>query len=99
MKLAVPMMAAWYLHERPLPPSFGAVFVIALMVFTPALLIAMQPDLGTAVLVACAGSIVLLLAGLKLRYLVATGALLLAAVPLLWHFMLDYQRRRVLTFP
>ncbi len=98
MKLAVPMMAAWYLHERPLPPSFGAVFVIALMVFTPALLIAMQPDLGTAVLVACAGSIVLLLAGLKLRYLVATGALLLAAVPLLWHFMLDYQRRRVLTF-
>jgi rod shape determining protein RodA len=98
MKLAVPMLAAWHLHERALPPAFHHVVLIVMMVMAPALLIGMQPDLGTAVLVACAGMLVLLLGGLRVRYIIAATALVLAALPLLWHFMLDYQRRRVLTF-
>ena len=52
MKLAVPMMCAWYLHERPLPPSFRDVLVLLVIVAVPAALIAKQPDLGTALLVA-----------------------------------------------
>ncbi|TVQ49353.1 MAG: rod shape-determining protein RodA [Gammaproteobacteria bacterium] len=98
LKLAVPLMVAWYLHERALPPAFHHVLVILLAALAPAVLIAAQPDLGTAVLVASSGIFALLLAGLRLRYLFAAGVLALAALPVLWHFMLDYQRRRVLTF-
>lgn len=98
LKIGVPLVVAWYLHDRALPPAFHHVLIIVLAAFAPAALIAIQPDLGTAVLVACAGMFTLLLAGLKLRYLLAAGALGLAALPVLWHFMLDYQRRRILTF-
>jgi rod shape determining protein RodA len=99
MKLAVPMMIAWYLAEQPLPPKPGRLLVAAVLIAVPAVLIARQPDLGTALLIAASGFFVLYLAGLSLR-LMAAGAL--AAIPagwVLWTFgMHDYQRRRVLTF-
>jgi rod shape determining protein RodA len=98
MKLAVPMMCAWYLHERPLPPSLRDVLVLLVIVAVPAALIAKQPDLGTALLVASAGILVLFLAGMSSIVIVAGIALLGAAVPVAWHFMHDYQRQRVLTF-
>ena len=59
MKLAVPMMCAWYLHQRPLPPSLWNVVAVLLMIIVPVLLIAEQPDLGTALLVAAAGILVI----------------------------------------
>ena len=99
MKIAVPMMIAWYLAEQPLPPRPGRLLAAVLMIAVPAVLIARQPDLGTALLIAASGFFVLYLAGLSLR-LMAAGAL--AAIPagwVLWTFgMHDYQRRRVLTF-
>jgi rod shape determining protein RodA len=98
MKLAVPMMAAWYLHDRPLPPRFSELLVLLALVATPAFLIAQQPDLGTALLVASSGVLVVLLGGLRLRLIVLLSALGAALAPVLWHFMHDYQRRRVLTF-
>jgi rod shape determining protein RodA len=98
MKLAVPMAVAWYLHDRPLPPRFAHVVLVSAIVLAPAALTLIQPDLGTAILITCAGFLVLLLAGLTLRYLFAAAALALAALPVLWHFMLEYQRQRVLTF-
>ncbi len=98
MKLAVPMMCAWYLHQRPLPPSFRDVSIVILIVLLPVLLIAEQPDLGTALLVAAAGMIVLVMGGLSPAYLLGSAAVLGAAVPLVWRFLLhDYQRQRVLT--
>lgn len=97
MKLAVPMMAAWYLHDRPLPPRLVELVVVLALVVTPALLIARQPDLGTALLVGSAGLLVVLLGGLRLRLIVLLGAATAALAPVLWHFMHDYQRRRVLT--
>lgn len=97
MKLAVPMMAAWYLHDRPLPPRLAELLVVLALVVTPALLIAQQPDLGTALLVGSAGLLVVLLGGLRLRLMVLLGAAAAALAPVLWHFMHDYQRRRVLT--
>ncbi len=97
MKLAVPMLCAWYLHQRPLPPSLWNVGVVLVIILVPAMLIAEQPDLGTALLVAAAGLLVLVLGGLPWFYLagglVATGA----TVPLIWMLMHDYQRQRVLT--
>ena len=97
MKLAVPMMCAWYLHQRPLPPSFRDVCAVVLIVTVPVALIAEQPDLGTALLVMAAGLIVLVMSGLSPLYLAGGVALLGAAVPVAWHFLHDYQRQRVLT--
>ena len=98
MKLGVPMMCAWYLHDRPLPPSLRDVLVLLAIIAVPAALIAKQPDLGTALLVAAAGLLVIFLAGLSAVVITAGLAALGAAVPVAWHFMHDYQRQRVLMF-
>ena len=97
MKLAVPMMAAWYLHDRSIPPRPGQLLIVAVIIIVPTLLIARQPDLGTALLIAAAGFIVIVLAGLSIRLMVALGLLAIPGAFLLWTFMQDYQRQRVLT--
>jgi rod shape determining protein RodA len=97
MKLAVPMMCAWYLHQRPLPPSLWNVVALLLMIMMPVVLIAWQPDLGTALLVATAGLLVVVLGGLPWYYMLGGVALAGAAVPLVWSVLHDYQRQRVLT--
>ncbi len=98
MKLAVPMAVAWYLASRVLPPRFKYIVVALAIIFIPALLVAKQPDLGTAILIAAAGSFVLLLAGLSWRYLTAAVAVFGAAAYPLWQYVLhDYQRKRILT--
>ncbi len=98
MKLAVPMMVAWYLSDHPLPPNLRRLAIALLVILIPTLLIAKQPDLGTALLVASAGIFVLLFAGISWRLIFASTAILAAGAPVLWHFMHDYQRQRVLTF-
>ncbi len=98
MKLAMPMMVAWYLSDHPLPPSAKRLAVAGLIILVPTLLIAKQPDLGTALLVASAGLFVLLFAGIPWRLVTGFAALAAAGAPVLWYFMHDYQRQRVLTF-
>jgi rod shape determining protein RodA len=99
MKLAVPLACAWYLHERPLPPSFTSLAIVGVAIGLPTLLIAEQPDLGTALLVAAAGGMVILLAGLQLRYILSVVGLLIPVAYGAWAFLLhDYQRQRILTF-
>ena len=97
MKLAVPLMAASFLADRPLPPTAKTVASVLALIAAPALLIGLQPDLGTAILVAAAGFAVLLLSGLFWRWVLLAGLLGLAALPGLWMVMRDYQRQRVLT--
>lgn len=98
MKIAVPVMVAWYLSERSLPPTKRQLAVAILIIAIPVLMIVKQPDLGTSLLIAGSGVFVLLLAGMRWRYFF--GAILLAAAcaPLIWYNMHDYQRSRVLTF-
>lgn len=98
MKLAVPMMVAWFLHDRSLPPTMGQLFVVMLIVSVPALLIARQPDLGTALLVVAAGGLTILLAGISMRLIAGLSIAGLVASPIVWMFMLDYQRARVMMF-
>lgn len=98
MRLAVPMMVAWYLHPRVLPPTWRAVGVILGTLLIPTLLIARQPDLGTALLVAASGVFTLYLAGLRWRILFGFTGMAAAAAPLLWLVMKEYQRDRVRTF-
>lgn len=98
MKLAVPMMVAWFLHDRTLPPSLPQLFVVVLIVAVPAALIVEQPDLGTGLLIVAAGGLTILLAGISLRLIAGLSIAALVASPIAWFFMLDYQRARVLTF-
>jgi len=97
MKLAVPMMAAWYLHDRRLPPRAGQLLLLALMIVVPTLLIARQPDLGTSLLIAASGFIVIVLAGLPIRLMIALAVLSVPGALVLWNFMQEYQKQRVLT--
>jgi rod shape determining protein RodA len=98
MKLAVPLLVATYLAARPLPPSALRLFVGLIMVIVPSLLIAKQPDLGTSLLIASSGLIVLFLSGIRWRIILAFITLCASALPVLWYVMHDYQRQRVLTF-
>ena len=99
MKLAVPMMLAWYLADAPLPPSRGRLFVSAIALLVPTLLVAKQPDLGTSLLITCSGIFVLYLAGLSWRFIGSSLLLFAASTPIAWNYLLhDYQQQRVLTF-
>lgn len=98
MKLIVPMMIAWYLAERALPPASKPTLATAILILIPTLLIAKQPDLGTSLLIASSGFIALFLSGLKWRVI---GSLIILSIPAaggLWFLMREYQRQRVLTF-
>lgn len=98
MKIALPMMLAWYLNDKPLPPSYKHIIYSGIIILVPVILIAKQPDLGTAILIAASGACVLLFAGMSWRLIGALFTLAIASMPLLWHFMHSYQRQRVLTF-
>jgi len=98
LKLAVPMAVAWLLAARPLPPGLLRVIGAAVLTLVPVLLIAKQPDLGTAILVATAGAAVLFIGGLSWRLILALAAGGAALAPMVWYAMRDYQRQRVLTF-
>lgn len=99
MKLAVPMMLAWFFHDKQLPPTLGTLFVASLFLIFPVALTAIQPDLGTAIIIVCCGAAVFVLAGLSWRIIVSLSLLALCSFPVLWHFFMhDYQRERVLTF-
>ncbi len=99
MRLAVPMMMAWYFADRPLPPRLWSLCGGVLLTVLPVLLIAKQPDLGTALLVACAGMFSLFLSGLSWKIIAGLGLLAAGGGPLAWKFALhDYQRQRILTF-
>ena len=105
LKISLPMMVAWYLHQRPLPPRIGTVLGSAVLIAIPTALILRQPDFGTAMLIAASGVFALLLAGLSWWWVgtaavagvVAVSLALLA--PIEWFGMLSqYQQNRILTF-
>ena len=98
MKLAVPMVVAWFLSSSDLPPRLSRLLVAFILIMVPVGLIAKQPDLGTALLVGSAGFAVIFIAGISWRYILSLIILGTSSAPVLWHFMHDYQRQRVLTF-
>lgn len=98
MKIAMPLMLAWYLKDKPFPLKWSNLLISAILLFVPVLMIAKQPDLGTAIIVLITGVIVILLAGVSWKVLVGIMGLITAAVPIGWHFLYDYQKSRILTF-
>ena len=98
MKIAVPVMMAWYIARYSLPPKFRHVIVAAVILFIPFILILNQPDLGTSLLIAASGLFVIFLAGLSWKIIASAGVLAIASLPAVWMFVLrDYQKTRVLT--
>ncbi len=97
MKLAMPMMMAWFLANRVLPPSLKVIIATLIIIALPAALIARQPDLGTALLVTASGFFVLFMAGLPWWFLGLTLTGVAAIAPIAWHFLHDYQRQRLIT--
>jgi rod shape determining protein RodA len=96
MKIAVPLMMAWYFEKHEATLTLRNYFVAALLLLVPVALIARQPDLGTSVLIGASGFFVLFLAGLSWRIMVGMGVAMAASAPFLWSSLHDYQRHRVL---
>ncbi|APZ42035.1 rod shape-determining protein RodA [Acidihalobacter ferrooxydans] len=98
MKLALPMMLAWLISRNPLPVRFGVLLQVLLLLAIPAVLIDKEPDLGTALIIAMGGVIMIVLAGTRWRYLLFGALICAALMPVAWHFMHAYQRERILVF-
>ena len=97
-KLAVPLMVATFLSNRPLPPNFRDTAIALAIIVFPTLLVAAQPDLGTSILVCAAGIFVLFLAGLSWKLIFAGVVFLAGFIPIMWFFLMhDYQKTRVMT--
>lgn len=97
MKIAMPLMLAWYFHKYEAALKFKHYMVSVILLLMPFALIAKQPDLGTAILVGAAGFYVIFLAGLPWKIIVALMAATGGAAPFIWNMLHDYQRKRILT--
>ncbi len=97
MKIAMPLMLAWYFQKHEAMLRWKEFAFAALMLVAPVALIARQPDLGTAILVLAVGFYVIFLAGISWKVLIAMAVGGLASLPLLWSVLRDYQRSRILT--
>ncbi|MEY8211085.1 MAG: rod shape-determining protein RodA [Gammaproteobacteria bacterium] len=98
MKIAMPLMIARYIANGALPPTVFSVGVSITIVLVPSVLIMLEPDLGTSILIAFSGLVVIFLSGLKKRYLAVAFGLFLAYLPLMWSNMHPFQKNRVLAF-
>lgn len=97
MKLAMPMTVAAFLHYRRLPPTWLTLLATLALIGLPSVLIMLQPDLGTALLVIGAGGFALFFGGLQWRWILGALAAVGAAAPVFWERLHDYQRKRILT--
>ncbi|TDR32974.1 rod shape-determining protein RodA [Hydromonas duriensis] len=98
LKIAVPLMLSYYFHLTGIVSgrqawfSFGLAGVLLLI---PFLLIAKQPDLGTALLVVFAGSYVIFFAGLSWKVIWGLIGTVVFSFPIIWQFLKPYQRTRI----
>jgi rod shape determining protein RodA len=96
MKIAVPLMMAWYFEKHEAALTLKNYFIATLLLILPIVLIARQPDLGTSILIAASGFYVLFFAGLSWRVMLTSLIAGLASAPFLWSMLRDYQRHRIL---
>ena len=95
MRLAMPMMLAWYFSKQEGKPKMADFAIGGLLLLVPVALIMKQPDLGTALLIAASGFYVLFLAGLSWKLLIGSAVVFAASTPILWSMLHDYQRKRI----
>ncbi|MFC0179061.1 rod shape-determining protein RodA [Thorsellia kenyensis] len=98
-KITVPLMVARFINRGSTPPTYKETFFTIIIIMIPTILIAIEPDLGTSILVALSGFFVLFLGGLSWILIISAIIIVAISIPLLWEFfLLDYQKQRVLTF-
>lgn len=95
MRIAMPMMLAWYFSQQEGKPKVAHFAIGALLLAIPVALIMKQPDLGTSLLIAASGFYILFLAGLNWKFLLGGIVSFAASTPILWTLLHDYQRRRI----
>jgi rod shape determining protein RodA len=98
MKIALPLMLAWYFQKFEGRIGWKDFVLAAVLIAAPVWLIKRQPDLGTSLLIGASGFYVLYLAGLSWKIIVGLATLAAGAAPLIWPYLHDYQRERILTF-
>lgn len=100
MKIAVIMVLARYYHltSRYHVREWHSLLVPAIIVALPVGLVLFQPDLGTALMIVMAAAAMIFIAGAPMKWFAFGAGGALAIMPLAWHFMHDYQKKRVLTF-
>jgi rod shape determining protein RodA len=97
-KIAVPLMVAKFIHRDGCPPPLKTTLQTLAIIGVPTLLVAMQPDLGTAILITMSGIFIIFLAGINWRYILIALILIAIFIPIMWFYLMhDYQRERVLT--
>lgn len=97
MKLAVPMMAAWIMVRFPFPANFKSITLALIVITIPCTLVILQPDLGTAILIAASGLVVLFLAAVSWKLIFLGCALIASIAPFIWANLHSYQQNRILT--
>lgn len=98
MKLALPLMLAFYLNNKPLPLRHRDLFMCLIFILVPTLLVAKQPDLGTSILIMASGLLMIYLAGISIKLIIGSGLVGILITPFLWFKLHDYQRQRIFTF-
>ena len=97
-KIAVPLMVAKFIHRDGCPPPLKTTLQTLAIIGVPTLLVAMQPDLGTAILIIMSGIFIIFLAGINWRFILVALILIAIFLPIMWFYLMhDYQRERVLT--
>ncbi|KEY91720.1 rod shape-determining protein [Candidatus Photodesmus blepharus] len=99
LKLAVPLMIARFIgNKSSFPPTFQTLIFSLMMLLVPTILIAKQPDLGTAMLIATSGIFVIFLSGIRWKVISFSILAISALIPIFWFFcMHEYQKARVRT--
>lgn len=100
MKIALILALARYFHLCSLDEirKLKTLILPCLLILMPTLLVMRQPDLGTALILVMSGAVIFFCAGVQIWKFVVTGGGVLAAIPVLWTFLHDYQKKRVLVF-
>jgi len=97
MKIAMPLLLAWFFQQREAMLRLRDYAIATFLLLLPIALIARQPDLGTSILVLAAGFYVIFFAGLSWKIMIGMAVSALAAAPLAWNLLHDYQRNRIIT--
>ncbi|XKM13658.1 peptidoglycan glycosyltransferase MrdB [Orbaceae bacterium ac157xtp] len=97
-KIAVPLMVAKFINRDGCPPPLNTIILTLAIIAVPTLLVALQPDLGTAILIAMSGIFIIFLAGISWKYIIVALVAIAGFIPIMWfRLMHEYQRERVLT--
>ncbi|GIR55499.1 MAG: rod shape-determining protein RodA [Rhodospirillaceae bacterium] len=100
MKISVVIVLARYFHIRSFHEIGNPLHLVipAFLILVPVVLVIKQPDLGTAIMIALSGLVIFFIAGVRIWKFILLFLGGIALVPIIWQFLLEYQKKRILTF-